>query len=91
MAIISLQTITPQMRKVLMTTLHRQGSTEFDIADVSERTITALSLRGWITTRAIQERSWRQANGKVAPMITVGYQVTLTDAGRERAQQVDRT
>lgn len=90
MAIIRLQTLTPQMRMVLMTALRRGGEATFNTVDVSERTVVQLSLRGWITTRAVQERSWREANGTTAPMITVGYQVALTPEGKARAERVNR-
>lgn len=93
MTISHIQMLTPQMRRVLQTCRHHGGSARFNTADIHERTVIQLSLRGLVTTRNVEDTvDWRYnaSSRSQRARVTVAYDVTLTPAGDARAEALDR-
>ena len=96
MPISNVKTLTPQMRRVLGTCLHRGGVAEFDVHDVHERTLMELSRRDLVVSTALQEGgNWRYHGGRSGKggtsryVVTTAYRVTLTSQGVQRARNLE--
>lgn len=92
MAISHIQTMTPEMRRVMRVCINCGGWHQFDTTEVNERTLMELSRRGWVTSTAVQESiHWRVCASarRTQHLVTVGYRVSLTADGTARAKAME--
>jgi hypothetical protein len=93
MPVETVQTLTPQMRRILMTTHQRHGTASFLVCDINERSVQTLERRGLVTYEAIRERLWRpsmQRKDSAVDGPVMEFIVTLTPLGQKTVSRISR-
>ena len=92
MPVETVQTLTPQMKRILMTAHQRLGTARFFVSDITERSVQTLERRGLITYETVREMHWRPSMRKDSAVNgpIIEFMVTLTELGDETTKRLSK-